>query len=250
MIPDDYHFIFGMCAGGKPFSLVHYVAVASCHAVNHPRTINLYYRFEPSGYWWEKAKPLLNPVPVTPPASIFGNPLVRAEHIADVLRLQILIERGGVYLDLDVISIRPFAALMGFDSVLGEECGVGLCNAVILASPGSVFLRRWLNAYRSFDGREWNMHSVRVPYLLWCQRPDQVHVVDHMSFFWPMYWPDHLEAFFRKPGSDFCAESFCVHLWQSFTWRYLEDLTESHIIATQTEFCSLLRPYLERAREE
>jgi hypothetical protein len=226
---------------------VHYVAIASCHAVNRPRTMNFYYWAEPSGHWWEKAKPFLNPIRIDPPESIFGNSLVRPEHVADVLRLQILIERGGVYLDLDVISIRPFAPLMEFDSVMGEEYEVGLCNAVILASPGSLFLRRWLSTYRSFDGREWNKHSVRVPYLLARQAPEQVHVVSHKSFFWPMYWAKHLEEFFCKPGSEFCTESFCAHLWQSFTWPYLEQLTEDHIITTQTEFCSLTRPYLEAA---
>jgi hypothetical protein len=65
-----------------------------------------------------------------------------------------------------------------------------------------------------------------------------------------MYWAEHDEAFFQKPGSDFCAHSFCVHLWQSFTWPFLEHLTENQIITTKTEFCSLLRPYLEEAREQ
>ena len=239
-----------MRAGGKPFSLVHYVAVASCFAVNHPRRIYLYYSDEPSGYWWEKAKPFLTPIRVSPALSVFGHSLLRAEHVADVLRLQILIECGGVYLDLDVISIRPFAPLMEFDTVMGEEYGVGLCNAVILARSGSLFLRRWLDTYRSFDSREWNMHSVRVPFLLSQQAPNTVNVVDHKSFFWPMYWSEHLAAFFRKRGSEFCTRSFCVHLWQSLAWSYLEHVTEDQILTTDTEFCSLMRPYLERGQND
>jgi hypothetical protein len=245
-IPNDYHFIFGLRPdfAGKPFSLVHYLALASCRAVNRPRSMNFYYRYEPAGYWWERVKPLLNLVRIEPPVSIFGNQLTHAAHMADVLRLDILIERGGVYLDLDVICIRPFAALMDFDMVLGEEYGMGLCNAVMLARPGMPFLLRWRDAYRSFDSREWNVHSVKLPYLLAKQAPDQIQVVDYKRFFWPMYWPEHQRAFFLEPGSSFCAESFCVHLWESFTWDYLEGLTVSGIETGESEFYALVRPFL------
>ncbi|HEX3685811.1 MAG TPA: glycosyltransferase [Bryobacteraceae bacterium] len=244
-IPNDYHFIFALRPRGKPFSLVHYVAIASCQAVNRPRIINFYCQFEPSGYWWEKAKPLVNVIRIDPPPSIFGNPLVHAAHVADVVRLEVLIEHGGVYLDVDIVSLRPFVPLMEFDTVLGEEYGVGLCNAVILARPGSPFLRRWLEAYRSFDGRKWNMHSVQVPSLLARQTPDQVHIVDHTKFFWPMYWQNHLQAFFHQPGSTFSAQSFCVHLWESVTWPYLGSLTVQDIVSADSEFASLMRPYVE-----
>jgi hypothetical protein len=206
--------------------------------------MNFYYNREPAGYWWEKAKPLLNLVPIDPPSAIFGNPLRHPAHMADVLRLDILMERGGVYLDLDVVCLRPFAPLMRFDTVLGEEHGVGLCNAVILARPGARFLMRWREAYRSFDGREWNMHSVKVPYLLAKQAPDEVHVVDYRKFFWPMYWPEHMRAFFQEPASEFCTESFCVHLWESFASEYLEKLTVGSLIEGRSEFCELVRPFL------
>jgi hypothetical protein len=95
MIPNEYHFIFGLTPSDKPFSLVHYLAVASCQAVNSPSVINFYFKYEPSGFWWERTKPLVNLVPIEPPEHIFGNALRHPAHKADVLRLQILQERGA-----------------------------------------------------------------------------------------------------------------------------------------------------------
>jgi hypothetical protein len=246
-VPSDYHFIFGLTRQDKEFALVHYLAIASCHAVNHPATINLYYKYEPSGIWWERAKPYLNLVEIEPPAEIFGNPLPNPSHKADVLRLQILLERGGVYLDVDVICLRPFAPLQDFAVVMGEELGVGLCNAVILAQPGAALLRRWLAAYTTFDAAFWNRHSVRLPRQLADREPAGIHVVDHRKFFWPMYWREHLEAFFLHPGSSFCSESYCVHLWESLTWPQLRSLTAAQLWTVDSEFSLLARPYIDPA---
>lgn len=97
MIPNVIHFIFGFAHdfGGKPFSLVHYLAIKSAHMVNSPERINFYCQYEPEGEWWEKAKPYVNVIFVTPPTEIFGIPLHHIAHQTDVLRLQVLIEQGG-----------------------------------------------------------------------------------------------------------------------------------------------------------
>lgn len=243
-IPSDYHFIFGLTASDKPFGLTHYLAVASCVEVNRPHSINLYYKHEPSGPWWERARPHLNLVRIEPPSRIFDTPLSHPAHMADVLRLQILLERGGIYLDVDVVSIRPFQPLQQHPLVLGEELGVGLCNAVILARAGTDFLRRWLAAYDGFQPAQWNRHSVKLPRELADAFPDEVHVVDHRKFFWPMYWKEHLEAFFLRPGSTFTAESYCVHLWETLTWPRLRHLTGAQLWALDSEFAALARRYV------
>ena len=85
---------------------------------------------------------------------------------------------GGVYLDVDTYVLRPFAplSLYSYDTVLGMEARIpnflrgpqsdnemdpkGLCNAVIMSRPGSVFLERWLESYETFDPSHWTEHSV------------------------------------------------------------------------------------------
>jgi len=245
--PNEFHLIFGLRPdfGGKPFALIHYLTVVSCYYVNKPNRINFYYMHEPTGIWWERAKPYLTLIPIQPPKEIFGNPIFHHAHMADVLRLQILLEKGGIYIDMDVLCLRPFKHLQDFDMVLGEEFGVGLCNAVILAKPGAEFLQRWLAAYKSFSHDDWNSHSVRLPRQLADEMPEHIHVVNHRKFFWPMYWREHLLEFFLRPGSSFSKESYCVHLWESITWHFhLGQLTPDQIWELNSEFCLLARPYI------
>ena len=51
-------------------------------------------------------------------------------------------QHGGIYLDIDVISIFPFESLRKHNTVMGIEHDAGLCNAVILS-------RKTLSLFRS-----------------------------------------------------------------------------------------------------
>ncbi|CCC13500.1 unnamed protein product [Sordaria macrospora k-hell] len=97
-------------------------------------------------------------------------------HKSDTLRLQILLEEGGIYLDIDVFAFRSFAPLLsrgptqGRDTILGYEGGNrwGLCNAVIVARrPNATFIRRWLDTYLDenvdLEKEAWNYRSVLLP---------------------------------------------------------------------------------------
>ena len=83
--------------------------------------------------------------------AINGRPILHMAHVSDLLRLQALRDFGGIYMDMDVITVRPFAPLMmNHEFVMGQEGpnGVyGLCNAVMLSAPNSSFVRLWIDHY-------------------------------------------------------------------------------------------------------
>ena len=60
MIPNQFHFVFGLKEdfGGKPFNILHYLAIKSAYDLNKPDAMYFYYTYEPSGEYWDKAKPL------------------------------------------------------------------------------------------------------------------------------------------------------------------------------------------------
>jgi hypothetical protein len=248
-IPGVYHLI-RFCAEERSrheaFSLTSYLAIASCLKVNRPGLIRFYFDEEPWGAWWELVRPHLELVRMRPPREVRGGTLTRATHQSDVVRLETLLEHGGIYLDLDVICLRPFSPLQSESVVMGEEHGVGLCNAVILARKGAPFLQRWLDAYTDFDEEDWNAHSVRLPARLAREHPEEVKVLGGRRFFWPMYWPWHLEEFFRGKGSTFCRDSYCVHLWSTLSHEYLDQITPRTIWERDSEFCVLARRFLDR----
>ncbi|KAK5995949.1 hypothetical protein PT974_04368 [Cladobotryum mycophilum] len=89
-------------------------------------------------------------------------------YAADMLRLEILHEQGGIYLDLDVISLRPFTNILNSpppkDVVVGFVGGnrLGLGSGVVAARRNSPLIHRWLSTYPSLTG-ESNFHPAMLP---------------------------------------------------------------------------------------
>jgi hypothetical protein len=184
MTPNIIHFVY---VGGRPFSFIHFLAVYSAWKVNRPDCLYFHHTEEPTGTWWEKARPLLTLNRVEPVHEVHGNPIKYPAHMADVIRLAMLRRFGGIYLDLDIVCLNPFAPLRENDFVMGVEPGAGLCNAVIIARHDARFLGLWQEQYRSFDNSRWNHHSVVLPWQLAQANPGLIHVADKYAFFYPTH---------------------------------------------------------------
>ncbi|KAK8019121.1 hypothetical protein PG990_004259 [Apiospora arundinis] len=91
---------------------------------------------------------------VTAPTEANGHPILRVEHKSDFVRLEQLQRHGGVYLDWDVVVLRPLAPLLGsgFRAVVGRQFDAFINNGIILAVPQSV-VRPAPDARRGRAGR-------------------------------------------------------------------------------------------------
>lgn len=253
-IPKDLHYIFGMAPdfGGKPWSLIHHVCLKSALERLKPDRAFLYYEHEPTGPWWALSRPLLTLEKVEAPREIFGNPLLHVAHRCDVLRLQILMERGGIYLDADVLVQRSFddlldnAVVMGLE---GEGGSYGMANAVILSEPRSPFLDRWYDSYHSFrsTGRDafWGEHSVEIPHRLAQAHPGEITVLPHTAFFWPLWTQEHVEWIFASTRPIPLDDTYANHLWEAQVWPLIEDLTPGRVRKVDSNFNLWARPFLE-----
>lgn len=218
-IPKIIHFIH---IGKRQFGLLHFVAVRSAHTVNCGYEIVLHCDSEPHGFWWDKAKPHIRVAPIIPPTHIGGIPLEHAAHQADVHRLMALGTQGGIYLDLDIVCVRPFTALLKHTMVLGawNNCWnfwdgrrLWVANSVVMARAGAPFINRWLEGYdpRSsawlgFRSRGqdtyWDEMSGRYPALLAASYPDAVHLEYYRSFYWPLWWFSHRQWLFHSSSME------------------------------------------------
>jgi hypothetical protein len=261
MIPNSLHFIFGLSEtfGGKPWKLCHYLAVKSALEVNGIEKANFYYKHKPSGEWFERIEDKLNLIQIEPPTDIFGNPLLHVAHQAGVIRLQVLLEEGGIYMDVDTISVRPFTQLLNNKCVLGIQGTPygnieGLCDGVILAEKNSEFLQRWLLSYQTHKSKGhdqyWDEHAVRMPYFLSQQYSDLLHVEPYNSFHYPLY--HGIEPATSAVGLKLIFEqdlvfenAYCHHLWESIAWEpYLKNLTPEYIRTHDTTYNRLARRFL------
>jgi Glycosyltransferase sugar-binding region containing DXD motif len=252
-IPKILHYTFGMASdfGGKPWGLVHHVCLKSAIERIAPEQVFFYYEFEPSGPWWNLSRELVTLVRIEAPRQIFDRPLPHVAHRSDVVRLQKLIEHGGIYLDADVLVQRSFDDLLAHSAVLGQEgtdAEWGLANAVMLAEPRSPFLCRWLDEYRSFrsTGRDefWNEHSVQLPSKLARAYPEEVTVLPFTAFFWPLWTKEHIEWIFASNRPIPLEHTYCNHLWEAGAWDYLDDLTPRRVRSVDTNFHRWARPFI------
>jgi hypothetical protein len=100
-IPKVVHFI-KTDADPSNFNIIHYISVRSASWHIKPTTIKFHCHVEPQGKYWEMLRrnvPELVVVPIDDnPNNIGGKPIRMAAHQSDVLRLQVLLREGGIYL--------------------------------------------------------------------------------------------------------------------------------------------------------
>ena len=100
-IPDIVHFIFGLepTFGHIKFGLLHYLAVLGARTRIAPQVIKWHYNYLPEGIWWECTRPALTLHKVEDVTHVHGKPkAMRVQHKADILRMQIMLNEGGMYL--------------------------------------------------------------------------------------------------------------------------------------------------------
>jgi len=195
------------------------LALMAVQRYARPRKILFWYdaaSTPPAGRWWQFARQSvahLLPVPYQRPTSVFNQTVSVPEHQSDVARLAIIEEYGGLYIDLDVIVVRPLNSLFQFDvPVLGAETPDLLGSGLILARrPGAEFIRRWRRSYADkFDDTQWNHHSCRVPMTLARRYPNLVHV-EWFSMHRPN-WNERQWLYTDGLLWDW-SSNFAVHLW-------------------------------------
>lgn len=297
-IPNIVHYVYGLKAprGGdgaaEEFPYYAYLGMRSALVSLRPDKIMFHCIKEPQGYWWDQVKNwegwidetdrttdepngrrkgLVEVVPAREFETVgkSNRPVHNYAHKADILRLEVLLEYGGIYLDIDTFVFKSFRdeRLLMHDTVMGMEArhlsllhGIhsddemtpkGLCNAVILAKKGSEFLRIWLDAYETFEDDWWTEHSVKLPWLLARLHPTMITVLSERALFWPLWSSDHIDAVYVKDEYSFEASGqLGYHMWESKAEPYLTDLTPAAIKERNTSFKRMASGFQAAGEEE
>lgn len=257
-IPNIIHFVYGFKEQTEEFDLYKYLAIKSSYDINKPSKIYFYYFYEPYGYWWNKIKPILTLEFINPPTEIYGNKVYHYAHQADIVRLQKLIEHGGIYLDIDTICLKSFNDLYDYDFLMGVQTNsdntkiYGLCNAVILSKKNAPFALKWLESYKTFrsKGRDeyWDEHSVLMPYELSKIHGNEIKILSCNAFFYPL-WYDINEILFKEniqieEYKKIIKNNYVIHLWDTYSNNHLKSLNENIIFTKNSIYNIFCRKFL------
>jgi hypothetical protein len=218
---------------------------------------------------WDRIVPRIDVVPISPEtlnvSLRYHDPFIAKysyAHVADFVRLQILLEHGGVYADMDTLFVRPLpSSLFQATCVIGHErvdtsvtasSGGSLCNAFIMAESDAAFIRLWLSRMPgAFDG-SWTRHSTFLPYELSVQRPDLIHTEPEESFFSFDWTPDGIANLFER-SVQLPKGAYSLHLWAHLWWdrerqdfsRFSADqLTLDYVRQMNTTYANAARRFL------
>lgn len=248
MIPNIFHFVY---IKERPWKLHHYLSVKSAVVRSGVEKVIIWVDDEPEGEYWDKTKEIVEVQKVKAPTEIFGKPITQPAHKSDVIRLQVLIEYGGIYADTDVIVMKPFTDLLDNNFVMGQQ-GVGgnegLCPATMLSEKNSIFAKTWLKGFKdTFEGGPpgsptWCTHSVNLPAYLANTMQEHITLANHEAFFWPLYHQEHVEVLFEKDYN--FPNAYSHHLWESSGKKYLDEMTEDKIKTENTTFTNAVKNLL------
>ena len=248
-VPRVVHFVFGFAndTSGADFGLLQFCAVKAAHDRLRPNKILMHLLHTPEGIWWEQVLHYVEVVQTDDVTSIRHEKVQHFAHKADIVRLRALQKYGGIYLDLDVWVMKSFDDLLQHEFVLGEEGpagSVGLSNAVIVAKQNSRFLSRWLDAYDDFDSDKWNEHSIVLPHRLAEENPEEIFVLAHTHFAWPL-WDGHgVTKLYLENSCSFLNVSTAVHLWSSKARAHHSGMTIESLWYYETCFTRMAREIL------
>ncbi len=269
-IPNIFHFVFGLKKQTEPFHLLYYLCLESCIQVNSPEKIYLYYHYEPYGPYWDLIKPKLILVKASLPKFIedyqYQEKIItrfKYAHLADFVRLEKIVEQGGVYADMDTLFVNKLPSfLFTKDFVMGRESDVfcpsaqalkpSLCNAFMMSAPGATFGQLWLaKMEQAFDG-SWSKHSCFLPQELSEQYPDAIHIEPPRSFYRHSFTRDGIYTLLQGYDDDYTG-IYSMHLWNHLWWdRWRKDfsdfhgdlLTQHYIRIKNTTYNVIARKYL------
>ena len=242
-IPNIIHYIFGLKKQTEEFSFVYYLSILSNYLINKPLSIYFHYQYLPYGHWWDMAKKYLKLNYINAHDMYWGKKkIVKYAHKADKLRLDILLKYGGIYMDIDTITYRPYTDLLKYDFVIGIQDDFLYCNAILFSKKNNIFIKKWIEEYENhFVINGWCEASVHLPYKIFNMLDDNekynIKIMEKECFYAPSY--NEVDKIFENTY-EINDKLLTLHLWNTYSEKYYNNIKDFDWCYTNKSLYSLL----------
>ena len=222
LIPKHVHFI----SLNRPFSFYEWLAVVSAKKKIKPDKITVYTNGLQDSCWWRRALPYIEHqlIYALPGATVLNHAQIKhLAHKADFLRLTILYQNGGMYMDTDSLTLNSLDPLLHYQVVLAEQCLGPVAVGVILAQKHSCFICKFAHLSCSKYNGQWDTHSVDTLTSLVDtidSEKDGVMVLPLTNGFYPMCWDaEGIDQLYNQDFDELTnynrSDVYCVHLFNN-----------------------------------
>ena len=234
-IPKHVHFV----SMNRKFSFYEWLAVVSARKKIKPDKITVYTNGQQDSCWWRRALPYIEHqhIYTLPGAAVLNNAKIgHMAHIADFLRLMILYENGGMYMDSDSLALNSFDPLLHHQVVLAEQCYGKINVATLLAQRHSCFICKFARlSCKKYDG-EWSTHSISALTSLMKtadKEKEGIMVLPWTKGFFPMCWDKKgIDKLFNRDFdgiANFNATNiYAVHLYHGNAIKLMRQYLENY----------------------
>lgn len=224
VVPNIVHYTWFSGSGktkDDAFQFHHHMSVLSAYRFIKPVVIYFWCDKEPTGGWWNNTAdtvPILTVKHMKRPDKVFGVEIADYDHKTDVARLDILLEHGGIYMDLDFMAFSSWEPLLHYELTLPallhtQEKLRALENSVIIARKKSSFLNEWKKSYQFFHQHDYGFNSLVFPYNLAHAHPKEIHV-EFNTLVHPI-WQERHAIYSSLIKFDWC-QGYGMHLWYDY----------------------------------
>jgi hypothetical protein len=215
-IPNIIHFIY---IKGYDFQLHHFLTIISSYKQMNFNRMHIYTNEEPiNNNWWNYLKqiPSVYIYIISIPTFINYHFVEFKQHQADIIRLVVLKEFGGVYHDLDMLTLKNYTEIIQNTTEISlvKECETRLSNSIIITPENNLFINEWLICYENSYGEEgdwWAGLSVEMPYKL--SKKYKINILDTSTFLPFDYF--HTDFFTKQSSNIDFTNTFGIHLWDT-----------------------------------
>lgn len=224
MTPDVIHFIYPVTDRTRAWSAVNHLSVLLARKIQNPDQILIWTNVDDKDLQKTAEEAKAEIVKTKLPTELGGTEIKWPQYISDVMRLQILEEHGGIYMDTDILLLKPVNDLLTDKLVISFETATlqSICNAFMAAPAGSPFISEWLKLMPGALRSEiWAYGGVVAPIILAGQEELTQHrtLLPYDSFCaldlskpW-LFNPDLKEA-----AKYMTKKSYGIHVFETF-WR-------------------------------
>ncbi len=239
MIPNIVHFVWITGPNSREFSFVNHLAVRAAHDVQQPDKLLIHCNQEPVGNPnWERIRPYAEIVPLEAPDAQYP------QYQSDIARLNILLEHGGIYLDTDMLLLKPLLVNVDHECVVSADspAQTALNAGLLMAKPGAKFIREWARTLTISP--EWAHHAVVQPWKILQEHPTWAHIRPSSEFI-PFDWHD--KTILGVAGSVY-DDAYAVHVWETIWADDLARIDDGYLRSANSIFAYLFKKYARRLK--
>ena len=233
LVPKVIHFIYPVWENTRPLSYVNYVAVALARKHHPDYTIKFWVSGTPvQNENWDKIQQLVEIHPFESPTHWKGIKIQWPQYSSDIARLQILDHEGGIYMDTDMLCLKPLDNLIGNKLIMSweDQSMKSISNAMILSPPNNNFLKIWLGGIGDAMKGVWAEGGVVLPATIWDNGTDYLRQDSDIILpknFCPLdlsrKWL--FDPYYANTAEALSKDSYAIHVFETYWRDIIKDIT-------------------------